>query len=81
MSEDAMAVKNEHYPQAPTKQGDRVRVWWPDDSAWYSGTVTSEPNDPTGSHHPKIKYDDGMVEDIKRGMKYEVIDGAGKGII
>ena len=39
--------------------GRRVRVWWPDDAAWYTGSVVSY----DGARHA-IKYDDGDEESL-----------------
>ncbi|KAK9809797.1 hypothetical protein WJX73_007597 [Symbiochloris irregularis] len=47
---------------APTALVDRiVKVFWPDDEAWYQGTVTSY-DSATGQHH--VDYDDGSQEDV-----------------
>ena len=40
--------------------GERVRVWWPLEEAWYNGVVTAF----NGEKHT-IKYDDGDEEDLK----------------
>jgi hypothetical protein len=41
--------------------GRRIKVWWPDDRAWYSGTVTKFVR---RSRKHVIEYDDGEVETV-----------------
>ena len=60
-------------PQAGLASGCRVKVYWPQDDAWYTGTVGGTRSD--GLTH--IDYDDGDQEDLDMSQeRYEVIPPA-----
>jgi hypothetical protein len=42
--------------------GNRLRVYWPSDAAWYSGMVVMQETTPEGVVYSKIDYDDGDEE-------------------
>lgn len=53
--------------------GARIKVWWPDDKAFYNGVVESFDS---GSKRHKVAYDDGDVEVLLlRDEKWEFISG------
>ncbi|KAG1326586.1 hypothetical protein COCNU_01G005200 [Cocos nucifera] len=57
--------------------GSRIKVWWPDDKAFYDGVVDSF--EPVSKKH-KILYDDGDIEELllKNERWKFILDDAGK---
>ncbi|KAK3289450.1 hypothetical protein CYMTET_3129 [Cymbomonas tetramitiformis] len=67
------AMADEVAPQAGLASGLKVKVYWPQDDAWYTGTVGDMGSD--GLTH--IAYEDGDKEDLDMSKeRYEVLPAA-----